>query len=80
MSLAAPSSHHPSRRWRDSRSISWTSRSVDQVRCLTQHVLNNGLLGNPDYPRDISPTTKQTQREEEQEFDFLLDFFLFNSS
>ena len=47
-SLAAPSSHHPSRRWRDSRSISWTLRSVHQVRCLTQHALNNGLLGNPD--------------------------------
>ena len=51
-SLAAPSSHHPSRRGRDSRSISWTSRSVDQLTCLSQHALNNGLLQNPDYPRE----------------------------
>ena len=47
-SLAAPSSHHPSRHWKDSRPITLTSRSVDQVRCLTQHALSNGLLGIPD--------------------------------
>ena len=51
-SLAAPPSHHPSLRWRDLRSISWTSRSADQVKCLTQHAPNNGLLGNPDYPEE----------------------------
>ena len=61
-SLAAPPSHPSSRRCRDSRSISWTSRSADQVTCLSQHAPNNGLLGNPDYPRKTPTIFKQAVR------------------
>ena len=58
-SLVAPPSQHQSRHWRNSRLISLTSRSADQVRCPTQHAPSNGLLGNPDYPQETATILKR---------------------
>ena len=76
MSLAAPSSHHPSRQWRCFRLISWTTRSVEQVRCLSQHLepqLSHEQAHN--YKTACWVIQKGTQKEEAQEFDFLLEYF-----
>ena len=58
---------------------------MDQERCLTQHDLNNGLLGNPDYPREMPRNLKQAawgmqerlRHWKEESFDFYLEFFYF---